>query len=342
MGEKVEVKKIVINLVVFTIIASMITVTMIISKNILSTELPSNVMENDFESDVSKNQGNSTIINSEEKLDEENVTTSNDSNIVSDSLEENGYVDTEQRYIENKLWISDYCTSSGENLVCKSIRISGLKDKTIEKKINDDIEKYENEFKNLVYERQKEEGESYHDYYVKGEVKANFSNVLSILMSVCGYASYEYLGIKGLNYDLTTGNELKIEDIFLPSVDTDMYAEEKIYRWRMNRDSKEIPKETISFEGMTEDEIMSYVMDIHYRVDNFGEAKYIGYVKKYKNSEKEFVFTPEQLEMYCKYKIVDYYDNGIDNYGVTIPYANHPEEVIIFNKFITEDSIFET
>ena len=103
-----------------------------------------------------------------------------------------------------------------------SIRISGLKNKEIENKINNEIAQTEEEFVNLLsnFETDKHR-------YINEYVAANFSNILSISMEASSYGSSDSIEKKKyLNYDLTTGNKIELKDLFLPNADIDRYARE--------------------------------------------------------------------------------------------------------------------
>lgn len=113
--------------------------------------------------------------------------------------------------IDEKNYMSYYSLYNENDLICEEvvennityIKVSGLIDKKIEKKVND-----------LLYSKAKEKT-SDKDRFTIEEVKGNFSNILSVVLEVgkdseyaLGNASY------GINIDLTTGNEIEFTSIF--------------------------------------------------------------------------------------------------------------------------------
>lgn len=126
-------------------------------------------------------------------------------------------VKEDDTYDMNDLDIKQYFITENGNIVDSNlslfrywgfIQISGLKDKEIESRLNE-------MFKNEIIELK----EKYPDTSASIQVQGNFSNILSTIASVYTNDSFERITH---NIDLNTGNELKLEDLFLKS--TPMYT----------------------------------------------------------------------------------------------------------------------
>lgn len=114
--------------------------------------------------------------------------------IEEETLDKYEYIDYTGYYDENDLKIEEKYTDDGKNY--SYIEISGLKDKNIEEKIN----------KRLYDELQ--EKESFR--YINSRVTYNANNILSGYITK--YKEEEQIN-ETFNIDLTTGEELKLEDI---------------------------------------------------------------------------------------------------------------------------------
>ena len=158
----------------------------------------------------------------------------------------------------------------------QSIRISGLKNKEIENKINNEIAQTEEEFVKLLSNF--EEGEH---RYINEYVAANFSNILSISMEASSYSSFDSIEKeKYLNYDLTTGNKIELKDLFLPNADIDRYAREYIYKDALH---EAFSKTNVFFDDKYwEDGKCTYF------TNELDEANYIKRFTRYKNAKKDF------------------------------------------------------
>ena len=117
-------------------------------------------------------------------------------------------IDLYGTYNENDLLINDLLeTYSGEEI--KIPQIEGLKNKQIEEKINQDIYS-----RCLNYiEKNATKFVAFSQMYTSYDVMSNFSNIISI--------NY-YMNVNThlhLNYNLFTGERLKLEDIFVKDAD---------------------------------------------------------------------------------------------------------------------------
>lgn len=112
-----------------------------------------------------------------------------------ETLDKYEYIDYTGLYDENDLKVEELYINDDKNY--KYIKISGLKDKKIENKINEKLYDLTN--------KEKENGVK----YIYSDVTLNAFNILSV--NIISYN--EKRVYKTLNIDLTTGNEIKLEDI---------------------------------------------------------------------------------------------------------------------------------
>lgn len=290
MDDKVSTNKIIISLIVFAIISITITAILIIQKN------------------------NTSAPNQEITSGDVNIAVKHDK-IIGTKIN--------QKYNQNDLEIIE-TQMQEDGLEYVSIRISGLKNKEIENKINEDIAREEASLKENVLSN--EMGE-YDSRYLNEYVNANFSNVLSLALYGSKYGSNSRNQLnesRYLNYDLTTGNRLKLEDLFVPGADIDLYAQNSIY--------KELLHDTFSEKGVFFDPQYWESGECTYVVDEIDELKFIKEFNKYKTAPKDFYFFYNQISII--------YGEDYDNY-VYIRFKDCMDDLAIFDKFVTEEGIFE-
>ena len=290
MDDKVSTNKIIISLIVFAIISITITAILIIQKN------------------------NTSAPNQEITSGDVNIAVKHDK-IIGTKIN--------QKYNQNDLEIIE-TQMQEDGLEYVSIRISGLKNKEIENKIHEDIAREEASLKENVLSN--EMGE-YDSRYLNEYVNANFSNVLSLALYGSKYGSNSRNQLnesRYLNYDLTTGNRLKLEDLFVPGADIDLYAQNSIY--------KELLHDTFSEKGVFFDPQYWESGECTYVVDEIDELKFIKEFNKYKTAPKEFCFSYNQISIV--------YGEDYDNY-VYIRFKDCMDDLAIFDKFVTEEGIFE-
>lgn len=228
-----------------------------------------------------------------------------------------------QKYNQNDLKII-YQDTNYEGLEYKTLRINGLKNKEIENKINKELEEIEDEIiKKLVSASGEQE-----NAYLSSNVNANYSNILSVTFygskSDSNYVPQINIE-KFLNYDLTTGNKIKLEDLFLPGTDIDLYAQNDIYKQKLHDG---FSKKNIFFNP---DYWQSG--ELQYVLDEVDEIDFIKQYNKYKNSKKDFYLTTTGIG-------ISYSKDG--NYGdVYIKYMDCLDNLVVYTKFLTKESIFE-
>ena len=228
-----------------------------------------------------------------------------------------------QKYNQNDLKII-YQDTNYEGLEYKTLRINGLKNKEIENKINKELEEIEDEIRKKLVSASGEQENA----YLSSNVNANYSNILSVTFygskSDSNYVPQINIE-KFLNYDLTTGNKIKLEDLFLPGTDIDLYAQNDIYKQKLH-DS--FSKKNIFFNP---DYWQSG--ELQYVLDEVDEIDFIKQYNKYKNSKKNFYLTTTGIG-------ISYSKDG--NYGdVYIKYMDCLDNLVVYTKFLTKESIFE-
>lgn len=283
--EKVDVKKMFFGLVIFTICAVLIT-SLLIFLNLHSSS------------------------------------TNYESGKVALNLEVVG-TKKNQRYNQNDLKIVQENVKYKE-LEYQSLRISGLKNKKIENKINAELEEVENEFRERVLAASGDNS----NMYLTSYVQANYSNILSVSFFASKSNSNYRNEInihKFLNYDLTTGNQLKIEDVFTPDVDIDLLAQNYIYQEKLH---EKFSESNIFFNS-------EYWEDgkLNYLVGEIDELDFMNEFLKYKNSDKDFYITPTGVNIR--------YSNDYNTGNILIEFKKHLDKVIIYDKYVTTENIFE-
>ena len=239
-------------------------------------------------------------------------------------------------YNENDLIINkieDKKVVNGKTVYYTYIKIEGLKNKDIENKINEEI--YDYIMTSL------ENGRS----YVYTQVEANFSNILSVLFYTQD-DSYERFRYDAYNYDLTTGNEIKFEDLFTNNANISSILYGGFYD-RLSTD--------LSFE----------ILDLKRTIESYKIYKESGYYNQYyegqdineilKNKEeKEEQLTliedivGQKVREYKKLKLKKFYitNHGIyliqdnDNF-VVLKTKNNSNYFAYYEKYKTTESIFE-
>ena len=228
-----------------------------------------------------------------------------------------------QKYNQNDLKII-YQDTNYEGLEYKTLRINGLKNKEIENKINKELEEIEDEIRKKLVSASGEQENA----YLSSNVNANYSNILSVTFygSKSDSKYVPQINIeKFLNYDLTTGNKIKLEDLFLPGTDIDLYAQNDIYKQKLH-DS--FSKKNIFFNP---DYWQSG--ELQYVLDEVDEIDFIKQYNKYKNSKKDFYLTTTGIG-------ISYSKDG--TYGdVYIKYMDCLDNLVVYTKFLTKESIFE-
>lgn len=193
------------------------------------------------------------------------------------------------KYNENDLKIEEIVDGN-----IRYVQISGLKNITIQNNIN-------NEIKSLVYDLSYKNA----DYILRAVIRASFSNVLSV----------EILGEEniGLNYDLTTGEKITIDKLFISSAPIGTIISDLAYQ--------AYAKSKADFNSMPVADMLNADLSEF-------EEDVINIISKY-NENKEsikFSFSVAELDFYG--------ENG--SIG-TINLVDYKDYIAIFKRYVGED-----
>lgn len=222
-------------------------------------------------------------------------------------------IDLKGTYNQNDLLIEEAAVTK-ENVEIRYFQISGLKNKTVENKINKEIEHialnwYKEEIKNL---------NEVINVYVSMWNAANFANTLSFDITYVAKIDDNddgfYQGTKGLNYDLNTGEKISVDKLFTSDAPIENILRKSAY---------------YSFvSGRIEDNLAGDLI-----VANYGEIEdeIVQIINTYKKGKiTEFYYTPQMIYlMYTKDKML------------TIEMKDFPEYIAIYNRYLSEKSLYE-
>ncbi|MBO5179080.1 MAG: YARHG domain-containing protein [Clostridia bacterium] len=218
--------------------------------------------------------------------------------------------------------------------------ISGLKNKEVETKINNDIrERIIDKF-----------NENINKYTQVGHIDtsvytyANFANVISIEVSFRYQENDEYKSENiFLNYELINGERLKFEDLFVTNVDMHEILRKAFYKvlasnnvWTDPYFDKESGEWKIDiYEGYDEQKGTSIFKETDY-IPELSEYDVNKMLKSFINSEnKYFYFTPTTIYIEVKKESEYYYDRF-----VSIDFIDIAQYVAIYDKYLTKESLY--
>lgn len=219
-------------------------------------------------------------------------------------------IDLKGTYNQNDIKIENRKYGS-EDVEIEYYQISGLKDKTIEEKINKDLEHVAlNDYKNKIQDLSEVKTLS-----VSMWNSGNFANTLSINVSFFAQKSDETFIEKSesLNYDLTTGNQITIDKLFTSDAPMEDILRNSAYYSLVTRNIEESLQGdlTVKDYGDLEDEIFMFI-------DLYQKGKIT-----------DFYYTP-------KYIYIPYGENII-----TIDMQKYPEYIAIYNRYLSDVKIYE-
>lgn len=273
--------------------------------------------------DKSSNQNNE---NKEEKSE---IPTEETKEIIKKKAEDEKYALTKysETYNENDLLINEYIDKDGDiklrsdidDALIKGnyisfIQIDGLKDKQVQNNVNSKL-------KEKAYSFGK-------DKRVGTYVSASFSNVLSAIVSCYddrGYTENEIY----LNIDLSTGNEIPFEDVFVSSASINNILSEGMYKtlaW-------EIWSNKTNEDNWEEDFDISKV-----DMSDF-EDKSLILAKKYEKEKGKIKYSLH-FDKIIVYDLL----NGItdkEDRTITIDFVDHLENIAIYKRYLTNNTLFE-
>lgn len=138
--------------------------------------------------------------------------------------------------------------------------------------------------------------------YLSYNVSGSFGNTLSVGL----YSAHEQVY---LNFNLNDGTQLRLSDLFAQNADLQGMVHSAFY------------------DALT----CGHLGDRYWEKANSpDENKLYKTVKGYlSGEEQQFLFSPSGIYLYY------------DQYMATIPMADHAEDIVIYSKYLTEDSLFE-
>ncbi len=223
--------------------------------------------------------------------------------------------------------------NSGENIQIPQIK--GLKDKQIENKINQDIEK---RIDKKLKEIKDNGGQKITDKYNDNEkCYRGFSNVWSYKYTIIYYLEDKKEEEKiYFNYELVNGEKLNFEDLFTTNADIISIIRRAFYRTMSENSTEDIGNIYFDKEkNIWMIQLNKYDYEIEDNVNVYEE--YTPSINEYDinkkinnfiNSEKqEFYFTPSRLYIGNDYDCIEFKD-----------IAN---EVVIYDKYLTDENLYE-
>lgn len=222
-------------------------------------------------------------------------------------------IDLKGTYDQNDLTISEKSVTK-EKVEIRYCQIYGLKNKVIQDSINKELEQvalnfYKDEIKDL-------------DEVINVSVNmwecANFANTLSFEVSYVAKIDDDddgvYQGIKSLNYDLTTGKKITIDKLFTSDAPTeDILRKSAYYSFIQTR--------------------MEDSLSGNFMISDYGdiEEEIALFINRYKKGKiTEFSYTPKVINIW--------YD---ENTNITIDMKEYGEYIAIYNRYLSEETIFE-
>lgn len=232
-----------------------------------------------------------------------------------------------ETYNENDLDIKEYIDYNGkiiegnrsydyrDNNYVSFVQIDGLKDKNIQDVVNKKL-------KDSAY------GLSHDGVSVDYTVMSSFSNVLSVGMN---NVSESGIGDRVfLNIDLTTGEDIPFEKIFVSSAPINSILTEGLYKtlaWDFKNQN-------------TNQENWEDVFDLSkYDISDF-ETKSLLLAKRYEKNKGNIHYLLGFRGVYI-YDMLDGLTAIPYNNVISIDFVDHIEDVAIFKRYVTSESIFE-
>ena len=245
------------------------------------------------------------------EIEQEN---SNDIETTQVDTKINDGINLKGTYNQNDLKIEEK-RATKEKIEINYVQIYGLKNKIIQENINREIEKVALNF----YREKIENLDQVVNVFVYINDTANFANTLSFEVTYVAKINDDedgfYQGFKGINYDLTTGDKITIDKLFT----TDAPIENILRNSAYYSFAQSNVEENLSGEFVVKD-----YGDIEGEISTF--------INQYKKEQiNEFHFSPKEIYIY-------YEENKI----ITIDMEKYADYIDIYNRYLTDESIFET
>ena len=224
-------------------------------------------------------------------------------------------IDLKGTYNQNDLKIKESKVTK-EKVEINYLQISGLKNKIIQENINQEIEKVALNF----YREKIKDLDKVINVFVYINNTANFANTISFDVSYVAKIDDDgdgfFQGFKGINYDLTTGNEITIDKLFTSNAPIENILRNSAY-YSFAQNNVE--------ENLAGDFVVADYGDI--------EGEIFTFINQYKKGKiEEFNFSPNEIDIYY----------GEDNKKITIDMEKYADYIAIYNRYLTNESIFET
>ena len=222
-------------------------------------------------------------------------------------------IDLKGTYNQNDLKIEEKSLTK-EKIEIRYLQISGLKNKTIEEKINKEIQQqaincYKKEVKDL---------DEVLNIQVSMWEASNFANTISFVLSYTAKIDDNddgfYQGTIGLNYDLNTGEKISIDEIFTSDAPVEnILRQASYYSLISTRTEDNLAGDLIVTDyGNIEDEVAEFI-------------------KQFKNEEiTEFTYTPRYINIF-------YSEDEI----ITIDMEEHAQFIALYSRYLSSESLFE-
>lgn len=223
-------------------------------------------------------------------------------------------IDLKGTYNQNDLLIEEKAVTQ-KDVEIRYFQISGLKNKTVENKINKEIEHialnwYKEEIKDL---------DEVINVYISMWNSANFADTVSFDINYVAKIDDNddgfYQGFKGINYDLNTGEKITIDKMFTSDAPIEnILRQSAYYAIASSRCEDNLAGDLIiSDYGDIEDEILEII-------------------NSYKKGEiTDFYYSPQAI--YLMYQ---------DNKKIlNIDMEDYAEYIAIYNRYLSEESLYE-
>lgn len=235
----------------------------------------------------------------------------------------NSYSET---YNENDLVIKEYIDNNGkivENNFEEGItdgqrksfiQIEGLKDKNIQDIVN-------NKLKDTAYGMGS-------NLAIESNITANFSNIISV--TITSYENHNFKENKVLNIDLNTGEEIPFEKVFVSSASVNSILSEGLYKilaW-------DVRSQNTNQDNWEDDFDIS-----KYDISDF-ESKEMILAKRYEKLNGNIKYSISFSGLII-YDLLDGLTQNSYINTLSIDFVDHLEDVAIFKRYVTQDSIFE-
>ena len=248
------------------------------------------------------------------EIDQDSIKDSDIANAEETKGTEEKGIDLNGTYNQNDLTIQEKKVAK-ENIEIKYCQIYGLKNKIIQEKINKELESVAlNFYREKVKDLNEVIGVSVNMTNI-----GNFANTLSFEVSYVAKIDDDadgfYQDSKGLNYDLTTGEEITIDKLFTTNAPIKNLLRKVAYYdlIQNNLEDNLAGNFVVADYGEIEDDIEIFINDYE------------------KGKIKNFNFSPKCIYIY----------HGKDNI-ITIDMKKYADYICIYNKYLTDESIFET